>query len=216
VAALVKPFFLSSSPRAIFVPVEGPTGGVLDLCWRLRDPWSSLAPNDLLSVLTSMGHAPDPACALGACAARGGPPLLIIGSPCAPVPRNALPTPAPNRWPAPRDLGARWDDLARPLRLAHGSRWHLPWLPEAPECDESLPGQRHNPDCPQARTPLAQPGLLPLRQRALRLQADPAPRHLSGHRPHRALAGLGDPEFPAALATLVGFFGENAKFWAVV
>jgi hypothetical protein len=26
-----------------------------DLCWWLRDPWSSLAPNDLLSVVTSRG-----------------------------------------------------------------------------------------------------------------------------------------------------------------
>ena len=63
------------------------------LGWWRRDPWSSLAPNDLRSVVTALGHAPDPAGALGACAARGGPPLLL-GSLCEPVPRNELPTPA--------------------------------------------------------------------------------------------------------------------------
>jgi hypothetical protein len=78
-------------------PCGRPDGIVaLDLCWWLRDPWSSLAPNDLLSVLTSLGQAPDPACALGACEARGGHPLLILGSLCEPVPRNELPTPAHN------------------------------------------------------------------------------------------------------------------------
>src|SRR5262245_53209345 len=64
-----------------------------DLCWWLHDPWSSLAPNDLLSVVTAQGHAPDPAGALGACEARAGPPLLIIGSRCEPVP--------PNEWSIP-------------------------------------------------------------------------------------------------------------------
>jgi len=42
-----------------------------DVCWRLPDPWGSLAPHDLLSVVTSLGQAPDPACALGACEAWG-------------------------------------------------------------------------------------------------------------------------------------------------
>src|SRR5262245_4843870 len=64
-----------------------------DLGWWLHDPWSSLAPNDLLSVVTARGHAPDLACARGACEARGGPPLLIIGSRCEPVP--------PNEWSIP-------------------------------------------------------------------------------------------------------------------
>src|SRR4029453_4499153 len=38
---------------------------VNDVGWWLRDPWGSQAPNDLLSVLPSLGQAPDPACALG-------------------------------------------------------------------------------------------------------------------------------------------------------
>ena len=107
-----------------------------DLCWWLRDPWSSLAPNDLLSVLTSLGQAPDPACALGACEARSGQPLLIIGSPCEPVPRNELPTPAQNPCLAPRDLLALWYALAGHLCLEHCSCWDLPRLQEAPERDE--------------------------------------------------------------------------------
>src|SRR5215831_10587278 len=68
----------------------------LALCWWLREPWSSLAPNDLLSVLTALGHAPDPAGALGACAARGGPPLLLLASLGAPVPPHEWATPAHN------------------------------------------------------------------------------------------------------------------------
>src|SRR5262245_46985808 len=65
--------YLSSSfyglpPARAHGPCGRPNGSVsLDLCWWLRDPWSSLAPNDLLSVVTSLGHTPDPACALGAC-----------------------------------------------------------------------------------------------------------------------------------------------------
>lgn len=118
-------------------PCGRPDGSVSpDLCWWLPDPWSSLAPNDLLSVLTSLGQAPDPACALGACEARGGQPLLIIGSHCEPVPRNELSTPAQNRSPSPRDLCALWDDLAGHLHLEHRACWELSRLQEAPECDQ--------------------------------------------------------------------------------
>jgi hypothetical protein len=83
---------------------ESPCGrpnGIVSLarCWWLRDSWSSLAPNDLLSVVTALGHAPDPACALGAGEARGGQPLLIIGARCEPVPPNELSTPAQNPFP---------------------------------------------------------------------------------------------------------------------
>jgi hypothetical protein len=104
--------------------------------WWLRDPWSSLAPNDLLSVLTPLGQAPDPACALGACEALGGQPLLIIGSPCEPVPRNEWPTPAQDCCPSPRDFFTLWDGLAGHPHLEYCSRWQLPRPQEAPECDE--------------------------------------------------------------------------------
>jgi hypothetical protein len=118
-------------------PCGRPDGSVSPgLCWWLRDPWSSLAPNDLLSVVTSLGHTPDPACALGACEARGGPPLLISGSPCEPVPRNEWPTPAQNRCPASRDLLVLWDALAGHLCLKHCSCREFPRLQEAPECDQ--------------------------------------------------------------------------------
>jgi hypothetical protein len=75
-------------------------------CWWLPDPWGSLAPHDLLSVLISRDQAPNPACALGACEARGGQPLLIIGSPCEPVPRNEFPTPTHHGRTCPTDLRA--------------------------------------------------------------------------------------------------------------
>src|SRR5919197_1508910 len=104
-----------------------------DLCWWLHDPWSSLAPNDLLAVVTAQGHTPNPACALGACEARGGPPLLIIGSRCEPVPPNEWSTPAQNRYPSPRDLCALWDGLTGHLHLEHRSRWELSRLQEAPQ-----------------------------------------------------------------------------------
>jgi hypothetical protein len=77
-----------------------------DVCWWLRDPWGSQAPNDLLSVLPSLGQAPDPACALGAYEALAGQPLLIIGSSCEPVPRNELPIPAQDLRTCPTDLRA--------------------------------------------------------------------------------------------------------------
>jgi hypothetical protein len=101
---LSSPFFpfLTSCNTSPCGRADGSVSPVL--CWWLRDPWSSLAPNDLLSVVTSRGHTPDPACALGACEAQGGQPLLIIGSRCEPVPRNELSTPAQNHYPSPRDL----------------------------------------------------------------------------------------------------------------
>jgi hypothetical protein len=67
-------------------------------------PGGSLAPHDLLSVLPALGQAPHPACALGACAAQGGPPLLLLGAPGAPVPHHALPPPPSDLRPSPTDL----------------------------------------------------------------------------------------------------------------
>ena len=107
-----------------------------DLCWWLHDPWSSLAPNDLLSVVTARGHAPDPACALGACEARAGPPLLIIGSRCEPVPPNEWSTPASNRYLSPGDLGARGDGRARHRHLEHSARGEFSRPQEAPQGDQ--------------------------------------------------------------------------------
>jgi hypothetical protein len=94
------------------------------LCWWRRDPWSSLAPNALLSVVTALGHTPDPAGALGACEARGGQPLLRSGARYAPVPHNPC--------LAPRDLLALWDALARPRCVAHCACRAFSRLPEAP------------------------------------------------------------------------------------
>jgi hypothetical protein len=176
-----------------------------DLCWWLHDPWNSLAPNDLLSVVTSRGQAPAPAGALGACEARGGPPLLLIGSRCEPVPRNAWATPAQNRSPSPRDRGALWDGRAGHLHLKPSARWELSRLQAAPEGDQELPRERHNPDLPAARPALAQPGLLPLRERALGLTAHPAPGTREGQGPPIALPGLRHPEFPGSLSTLLGW-----------
>ena len=92
VAAIVKLFLLSSLLPGAMIPRDC---GLLRLMgWELRDAWGFWAPNDLLSVVTSRGHAPDPACALSAWEASGGQPLLIIGAPCEPVPHNELPSPA--------------------------------------------------------------------------------------------------------------------------
>ena len=175
-----------------------------DLCWWLHDPWSSLAPHDLLAVVTARGHTPDPACALGACEARGGPPLLISGSRCEPVPPNAWATPAQNRSRSPRDRGAHWDGLARHRHLEHSARWEFSRPQAAPQGDQDLPRQRHHPNFPEARTTLAKPSLLPLGPRALRLKAAPAPRNLDGHGPHITIPSLRNPQFPGSLATLGG------------
>jgi hypothetical protein len=83
VAALVKPCILPSAPRALLVSVElwgrHDGSGSPALGWWLPKPWSSLAPHDLLSVVTSLGYTPDPACALEAGEARGWttPPLSL-------------------------------------------------------------------------------------------------------------------------------------------
>src|SRR5262249_31907815 len=113
-------------------------------------------------------------------------------------------TPAQNRSPAPRDLGARWDGLAGHRHLAHSARWERARLQEAPQSAQELPRQRHTPALPPARTPLTTPGLIPRRERALGLQAHPAPRHLAGPGPPIALPGLRQPALPASLATLGG------------
>jgi hypothetical protein len=73
----------------------------------------------------------------------------------------------------------------------------------APERDQQLPGECHNPNLPEARTPSPKPRLIPLRPCALGLKPHPAPRNLHSHRPHVAIASLRDPEFPGSLATLV-------------
>jgi hypothetical protein len=112
------------------------SASVDDVCWWLPDPWGSLAPHDLLSVLTSLGQAPDPACALGACEAQGGQPLLIIGAPCEPVPRNELPTPAQDLHTCPTDLCALEPALDVWLGLQDRTRWQHPCVQEAPEDDQ--------------------------------------------------------------------------------
>jgi len=81
-------------------------------------------------------RTPDPACALGACEASGGSPLLIIGSLCEPVPRNECPTPAQNCLSCPQDLLALWGGLDGRLSLENRSHWEVPGLQKAPECDQ--------------------------------------------------------------------------------
>jgi len=78
VAVLVKPFLLPSSPRAILVPVEGPTGACPPTCAGGFVIRGALWPQTTFYPWWPRGgHTPDPACALGACEARGGQPLLI-------------------------------------------------------------------------------------------------------------------------------------------
>jgi hypothetical protein len=95
--------------------------------------------------------------------------------------------------------------------FADGPWWQGPRLQEAPERHQSLPGERHQAELPQAGTALAAPGLGPLCQSAPGLKAPPAPGDLYRHGAPRAIAGLRQAQCSGGLATLVRWGGEPCE-----
>src|SRR5262249_15327754 len=100
----------------------------------------------------------------------------------------------------------------RPPRAGRGlvlSRfWARPRRPhaefeEAPQLDQQLPGEGHDPHLTGAWPAAAEPRLKPAAQVAPRLIAQPGPGHLDGNGPDVAIPRLANPLFPAAVATLV-------------
>src|SRR5947199_6786585 len=88
-------------------------------------------------------------------------------------------------------------------RLESGAFRHHAELEEAPQLDQQLPGEGHDPhltgSCPTA----AEARLIPSAQAAARLIPQPAPGRLDGDRPDMPTSRLADPLFPALVATLV-------------
>src|SRR5574341_1554567 len=94
--------------------------------------------------------------------------------------------------------------VTSPSRLEHRACRHRAGLEIPPQLHQQPARQGHDPDPPDAAAALAKPLLVPPAQRALRLKPQPPPGDLDRHRPDVTVACLGDPLFPAQLATLIG------------
>src|SRR6516165_2454186 len=86
-----------------------------------------------------------------------------------------------------------------------------PCLYEAPERDQELTGEGHNPELAQPGTARPKPALIPLREGTVRLEATPGPGDLNRHRPDMPIARFGDPQFTARLPTLRGCRGQASQ-----
>src|SRR5271155_5474090 len=93
--------------------------------------------------------------------------------------------------------------LCLPSRL-HGFLGRLALLHVPPECNQQLSGQGHSTGPFHAGGAAAEPSLVPLTQRALGLEVQPAPRQLRHDPADPDVAGLADALFVVALAALVG------------
>src|SRR6266550_853257 len=80
---------------------------------------------------------------------------------------------------------------------------HHAELEEAPQLDQQLPGEGHDPHLAGSGPAAAEPRLIPAAQAAPRLIPQPAPGHLDGDRPDVPTPRLADPLFPMSVATLV-------------
>src|SRR6266403_4267853 len=88
-------------------------------------------------------------------------------------------------------------------RLQSCALRHHAELEEAPQRDQQLPGECHDPHLAGSGTAAAEARLIPLAQAAARLIPQPAPRQLDGDRPDVPTPRLAEPLFPALVATLV-------------
>src|SRR3546814_6302939 len=70
---------------------------------------------------------------------------------------------------------------------------HQPGGQEPPEGDEQLARQSDDGDAPHPAALVADPGLEPAAERAVRLMAQPQPGELDGDLPGPPVAGLADP-----------------------
>src|SRR5882724_682054 len=88
---------------------------------------------------------------------------------------------------------------------------HHAALEEAPQRDQQLPGEGHDPHLAGSGPAAAEPRLIPLAQAAARLIPQPAPGRLDGDRPDVPTPRLADPLFPALGATLVRRWRESGR-----
>src|SRR5215831_760494 len=91
----------------------------------------------------------------------------------------------------------------RHRRFQDSSLWQDPRLYEAPERDQQLTGEGHNPQLAQSGTAMPKPPLIPLGQGTGRLKATPRPSDLDRHGPYVPIARFGDALFATGLATLI-------------
>src|SRR5207245_11202467 len=87
-------------------------------------------------------------------------------------------------------------------RLESGAFRHHAELEEAPQRDQQLPGEGHDPHLPGAGPAAAEARLIPSAQAAARLIPQPAPGQLDGDRTDVPTPRLADPWLPALVATL--------------
>lgn len=83
-------------------------------------------------------------------------------------------------------------------------------LDEAPQRDQQLARQRHDPDLPHPLAAAAEARPVPLRQRTLGLEAKPGPRLLD-RPPDPAAAILADPLLPLLRSAVVGSGRQSGK-----
>lgn len=89
------------------------------------------------------------------------------------------------------------------LRLHGGSFGHFAGLQVPPQGDEQFASERDDSDPSKAATPAAEALLVPERQPALGLEAQPAPSDLDRQMAYQLLACLADSLIAALLAALV-------------
>src|SRR5213593_1195954 len=89
------------------------------------------------------------------------------------------------------------------LGFEHGALGHDARLEIPPERNQQLAGEGDDPDPPHATAPVPEAGMVPARQGALRLPAQPRPRDLDRHRPDESVPGLRDPLLALQVAALI-------------
>ncbi len=101
-------------------------------------------------------------------------------------------------------VGEASGTLREPNSLGQNSTFRNdPELDEAPQRDQQLPRQCHDPDLAQPFAAASETRPVPLRELALWLEAKPTPGLLDRHPAHPAAAVLPDAPLPRLLATLV-------------
>ena len=115
--------------------------------------------------------------------------------------------------PVPQSLRHLHDAAAgiRLRLLQRGSFWHHTMLEEAPELDQQLPREGHDPNLAGSRTAAAESRLIPLAQPAPWLMPQPGPCHLDGDRADVPTSRFADPLFPPPVAALVRRGGEPGR-----
>jgi hypothetical protein len=155
-------------------------------------------PHTPFSPCRPLGHRPpDPACAYGTWRAPGWTAPSHDRSATRTLSPLELPTPAQSR-------STPVSAFATSRRLQGRAVRHAPGLDKPPQGHEQLARQGDHPAPASAATPMPTALLIPLRQRAVGLTAQPAPGQLDGHRAAGRVAGFGDALLVSGGATRLG------------